>query len=275
MSGTRMLHPIFQFAFNKKYLREVQYAGMRNYQNRKSDVLLEWYAQQYKDQFDLTTIDRILEVGCGDGDFWKHAVGDRPFKPKIVMTDLVEKMLAHCKDNLSPLKLKAHYQPADIDSLPFKPASFTAVLAHKVIYHAENPEQAIAGFQQVLKPNGFLGLAVLNQGAYQSIWRLANSINPDIPDQSLTVRFNNVDANETLPRYFPEITTRTYTSTRKFVDSEAVVEYVRTHPNTQSLRLSDNFFGLFRAKVKDEIKNKGSFDCEYNSNLYLCRKKNR
>ena len=271
MSKSRIFPLAFRLAINKEYLK-TQYAGMVNYQNRKTDALLEWYAEQYKDKFDLRNVDRILEAGCGDGTFWKYFIGGKPFKPKVVMTDLVEKMLTDCRENMSSLEIDAEYRTADIDALPFGPESFSAVLAHKVIYHAENPEKAIAGFHHVLKPNGFLGLAVLNQGVYGPIWKLAHSINHDIPDQSLTSRFDNTDADKILPHYFSEITTRNYVSTKEFSDSNAVVKYVETNPIAQPLMLSNNFFALFGKKVSDVIKKTGPLICQYNSTLYLCQK---
>ena len=51
---------VFQLAIDKEYLTKVQYAGMGNYQNRKSDLLLEWYAAQYTGKYDLKTFKDIL-----------------------------------------------------------------------------------------------------------------------------------------------------------------------------------------------------------------------
>ncbi len=263
---------LFQYALDKKYLTEVQYAGMGNYQHRKSDALLEWYASQYSGQYNLNSYDEILELGCGDGTFWKYVTNGRAFQPHVVITDLAEKMLEDCKTNLSSVAVNADYQTADIDALPFGPGTFNAILAHKVIYHAEDPEKTIADISKILKPNGLFGLSVLNNGVYRSVWKLANSIDDRIPDASLSSRFSNIDADAALPAYFPTIDTRTYESYKHYATSESVVELVRTNPIAQPLKLSNNFFALFKEKVEEEIENHGTFDTEYNSNLYLCRK---
>jgi len=141
---------------------KAQYCGMSNYKNRIDQPLLKWYAEQYQGTFDLRNVDEILEVGCGDGSLWKYIVNGTTFTPHVVITDFTELMLAACKENLSALHLNADYQTADIDTLPFSPETFNAVLAHKVIYHAENPTESIAGIQRILKKNGFFGLSVLN-----------------------------------------------------------------------------------------------------------------
>lgn len=262
---------IFQLANKKENLR-AQYAGMANYQHRKSDTLLEWYAAQYNGTYDLRSADNILEIGCGDGSFWKYVTDKQPFTPHLVITDLVPEMLADCEKNLSGLSLNVDFQTADIDALPFGKSSFSAVLAHKVIYHAANPEKSIADIQQMLTPNGFLGLSVLNNGVYQSIWSLAHSINDQVPDRSLSSLFSDSDADVILPKYFPAITTQTYSCTKEYTNSETVVEYVRSNPSTQPLNLSESFFSIFKEKVDEVIEDNGKFESEYNSNLYLCRK---
>lgn len=261
----------FQLALDKEYLKR-QYAGMDKYRHRKSDPLLEWYAKQYTGQYHLGTLHDVLELGCGDGTFWKYAFSGQSFKPQIVMTDLVQEMLTDCQSNLSTLNINARYQIADIDALSFPSGSFNAALAHKVIYHAANPERSVSDIQKILRPNGFLGLSVLNDGVYKSVWTLAHSINPDVPDRSLSSRFSNIDADVTLPRYFPEVTTKTYLSTKRFMQSDEVVAYVKTNPIVEPLQLSNHFFSLFKEKVNELIEDKGSFECEYNSNLYLCKK---
>lgn len=263
---------LYKIAFDKKYLTEVQYAGMGNYKNRKSDALLQWYADQYNGSYDLSRYDDILELGCGDGTFWKYVADGREFTPHVVITDLAEKMLDDCKANLTDVALNAGYQVADMDVLPFGPGSFNAVVAHKVIYHSEDPAKAIAGIVKVLKPDGLFGLSVLNSGVYKSVWTLANSIEERIPDASLSSRFSDVEADAVLPGYFPAVETRTYVGCKTFANSDAVVELVKTNPIVQPLKLSNNFFSLFKEKVDEEIEKHGTFDTEYNSNLYLCRK---
>lgn len=264
-------NPLFQLANTKANLH-LQYAGMTNYKNRKSDSLLEWYAAQYNGDYDLHSVDYILEIGCGDGSFWKYIANGQPFTPHVVITDLVPEMLADCKDNLSEVSIHADFQTADIDALPYGKASFGAVLAHKVIYHAANPEKSISDIQQILKPDGFFGLSVLNNGVYKSIWGLAHSIDEQIPDCSLSSLFSDTDANKILPRYFNSTAVHTYSSTKEYLTSDPVVEYVKTNPSVQPLHLSANFFSLFKEKVEDIIEDKGSFTTEYHSNLYICRK---
>jgi 2-polyprenyl-3-methyl-5-hydroxy-6-metoxy-1,4-benzoquinol methylase len=102
----------FNSASNKDYLAGEQYAGMSNYQHRKdiqkysdNGSLFEWYATQYSGNYNLAGFNEILEIGCGDGTFWKHVVNEQTFKPHVVITDLSGEMLETCKHNLLSVKM--------------------------------------------------------------------------------------------------------------------------------------------------------------------------
>lgn len=135
-----------------------QYAGMTNYQYRINDALMAWTAQQYTADFDLHQFNSILEIGCGNGDFWKHVKG-QPFQSSIMLTDSSAGMLEECKKTLATTtSIKPKYDVADLDYLPYKQGSYHAILAHKVIYHATNPTKALQTIHAILAPGGVFGM---------------------------------------------------------------------------------------------------------------------
>lgn len=264
----------FGFAIDKTYLTNEQYAGMTNYQHRKNISLIEWHALQYVGAYDLNNVDNILEVGCGDGTFWNVKRDNKyAFHPRhVTITDLSKKMLDECQHNLSDRKLNVDYQIADVDALPFGKGTFNAVLAHKVIYHAIDPSKAILGIREVLKPDGIFGMSVLTNGVNRSVWELAHSLDPQIPDRSFTSRFCDIEADKILPTIFEQVERRDYVNTLELNNSEQVVNAVKSSPVVLPLKLSDNFFALFKKKIEDKIAEEGCFKSENNASLYLCRK---
>ncbi len=264
--------PAYQAAIDKTFLATTQYSGMANYQHRLNDHLMTWYAQQYTGHYEISSAESILELGCGDGSFWTN-FPNLSHTTRLVLTDLAPGMLAASKSTLTKLGLNAEYGIADMEALPFPTATFSSVIAHKVIYHAHQPETAIADIARVLKPDGWFGLSVLQSGAYGSIWKLAHELEPQIPDASLSSRFTEIEAAAILPKYFDQIDTRSYTSTRTYTTAAPVVEYVKTNPIVQPLNVSSQFFNLFSRKVDEIIARDGKLECEYNSNLYLCKKR--
>ena len=263
---------------DKDYLINEQYAGMNNYQYRKNIYqygtnisLSEWLSYQYVGEYKLSNFVNILEIGCGNGEFWQRSA-KQELQSNVCITDLSQEMLDECHRNLSNVNIKANFQIADIDKLPFGGETFNAILAHNVIYHAEEPKEALITIYDILQPNGCFGMSVLNYGANQSIWKMANSIESQVPAQSFTARFTNIDADEVLPNVFNQIEKREYVNTLRFESPEPIINMVKSSPAVKPLRLSDNFFSLFKAKIEEQIKDQGHFESELNASLYLCRK---
>src|SRR5690349_20481793 len=84
------------------------------------------------DQLELRPGERLLEVGCGTGALWR-ANADR-------VRDAVHAALV----------------AADVGSLPFTAGSFDIAVANHMLYHATEPERAIAELARVLAPDGRL-----------------------------------------------------------------------------------------------------------------------
>lgn len=253
-----------------------QYAGMVNYKYRINDALMEWTAQQYNNDFNLHHFTTILEIGCGNGEFWKYVVNRQALQSSIVLTDSSSEMLEECKINLSNTRIKPDYSVVDMDCLPYKHGTFNAILAHKVIYHAENPTRALKSVRDTLGPGGVLGMTVLNAGVNQSMWGLAHAINGNIPPVSFTSRFSNIEASKVLPELFAEVVEKKYESTLKITSSDQVMNAVKSNPIVKDLqkkqKISDNDFTLFKKEVDKQIAATGYFESEYDATLYLCRK---
>lgn len=96
-------------------------------------------------------IDDVLEAGCGTGRM-SRALAAR-YRWRMTPLDLSEVGLKHA----ASLGLTQLVQ-ADIRDLPFRDATFDAVLSLDVIAHLEPPETpaAFAGFARVLRPGGLL-----------------------------------------------------------------------------------------------------------------------
>ncbi len=103
---------------------------------------------------------RILEIGCGRGDVWKHNADRIPAGWQITLTDFSAGMLADCRGHLGPeLAGRFAYEMVDARTIPYGDQRYDIVIANHMLYHVPNRPQAIAEFRRVLKPDGyFLGM---------------------------------------------------------------------------------------------------------------------
>lgn len=266
---------------NKEYLANDQYNGTVHLQHRTKIFdygdnvdLRQWEAEQYTGNFNLNNCETILEIGCGDGEFWKYMAPFIYSEPKVLLTDLSEAMLKACSSNLHSVvaHFPVSYEKADMDSLSFPPSQFDAVLAHNVIYHSSNPVASIESIKNTLKTTGFLGLSVLSQDVNKTVWKIANEINENVPDKSFTAIFSDKEADNILPLFFGSIEKHVYKNQFHFKESAPVVNMIKSSPIVQKLNLPIMFFKTLNNKIEEQISEKGEFVSEFNASLYLCKK---
>lgn len=120
----------------------------------KKNYLLEKITDIFKEE----KSGRVLDLGCGNGDYAKR-LKDLGFE--VVASDM----------DLERFKYgnSITFQPSDLDKpLPFPESSFDYVIFLEVIEHLYNPNFVIDQISRVLKPSGFLILStpnILNLGS--------------------------------------------------------------------------------------------------------------
>jgi ubiquinone/menaquinone biosynthesis C-methylase UbiE len=136
----------------------------------------------------------ILDLGCGVG---RHSLLFAQRKFKVTALDLSESGLEKLSKSAREKQLSIKTVLADVASLPFKDASFDAVLAYHSIFHvdSEGMVSAINEVRRVLKPKGevFLTLISKSTSSYtNSACKIIDS----------NVRMKKETEGDILPHYF-------------------------------------------------------------------------
>jgi ubiquinone/menaquinone biosynthesis C-methylase UbiE len=112
----------------------------------------------------LTPDSRVLEVGCGVGDFTRDlqaAVGSAASAgptAAVVGLDFSAVMLAIARARTDNAAALPRYCLADASHLPFAPASFDALTAERVLFHLDDPASAVAELARVARPGARVAL---------------------------------------------------------------------------------------------------------------------
>jgi SAM-dependent methyltransferase len=112
---------------------------------------------------DISSGDRVLDVGCGPGNFsrdFARAVGEEGL---VVGVDASETMLAAAVKHGGGVNLA--YVRGDASDLPFDDGAFDAVCCFAALYLIEEPTKALGEIVRVLAPGGRVALlASCNRG---------------------------------------------------------------------------------------------------------------
>lgn len=111
----------------------------------------EWIAQKAA----LPEGARVLDIGCGPGWLWAEAAETLPGSLSIQLADISPGMIDEAVTRVRGLdRWEVEGAVADVMALPYADASFEAVFAVHMLYHAPDPAAAIAEIARVLKPGG-------------------------------------------------------------------------------------------------------------------------
>jgi ubiquinone/menaquinone biosynthesis C-methylase UbiE len=114
---------------------------------------------------DLEQATRLLDVGCGPGQFTVLAAEALPGAAAVWGVDLAPTMikLAHRHAAVSPAAARLHFAVGDAARLPFRDDSFDAVLSSGSIKHWPDPEAGLREAHRVLKPGGRAFIGEMNR----------------------------------------------------------------------------------------------------------------
>jgi ubiquinone biosynthesis O-methyltransferase len=102
---------------------------------------------------------KILEVGCGTGDFAIHLAGQGA---DVTAVDFSTHAIGLAQDKSKAQSKPVNFQVADAQSLPFEDDSFDIVFSCECLEHVPDPQRALTEFHRVLKPSGRLVLTTEN-----------------------------------------------------------------------------------------------------------------
>jgi ubiquinone/menaquinone biosynthesis C-methylase UbiE len=112
---------------------------------------------------------RCLDCGCGPG-ILQDVIASDPMNYWAM--DISEEMLKLARRRSTKGRLVAgqkHLTRGDVESLPFRSASFDAAASLGVIEYLEGDDKLLAEMARIVRPDGYVLIAVTNKYAY-NLW---------------------------------------------------------------------------------------------------------
>ncbi|HOP12057.1 MAG TPA: class I SAM-dependent methyltransferase [Oscillospiraceae bacterium] len=106
---------------------------------------------------------RILELGCGTGDFWTARIDRLPKNTELILSDYSEGMLMTVREKFSDHK-NITIRQIDIQDIPFADETYNFVIANHMLYHVPDLSKGLSEVRRVLKPGGTFYASTLSDG---------------------------------------------------------------------------------------------------------------
>ncbi|MEA2510359.1 MAG: hypothetical protein QOG21_2441 [Actinomycetota bacterium] len=155
---------------------------------------------------------RILEVGCGFGDF--ALTMRNTLIATIVAVDLSPAMVALTRDK------GIAAQQADVQALPFENGAFDAAVAAWMLYHVPDVDQAVRELHRTLRDGGRL-IAITNASDHLHELRELVGLG-----RRLQSPFSAENGRQLLLRHFRRVDVHDAGGTIEFPDQAAVAAYI-------------------------------------------------
>ena len=145
------------------------------------------------DIFSRYKFERILDVGCGDGNFAMLIA--RACKAKEVYgIEISEKGAELARKN----GVKCYQLDVDEEDFPFEDNYFDAIFAGEIIEHLYDTDHFLDEIYRVLKPNGILVLTTPNLACWQNRIALLLGFQPYATTVSLRYRIGHLSGDSDL-----------------------------------------------------------------------------
>lgn len=238
-----------------------------------------WFPWIYE-QCDFTVGSRILEIGCGDGAFWRENWAHMDDSLRIVLSDVSEGMLRDTKRQLEQMRNLDErvsvqeifdYQTFDCQEIPYEDKVFDYVVANHVLFYCDDLDCVLSEVCRVLKPGGVFVCSTYGKMHMKEITDLVQEFNPSISlaAHNLYERFGLENGHKQLQPYFQQVEQRLYEDSLLVHHAEPLIEYILScHGNQNQYIL--NRYKDFRSYV--DKKTKKGFRVSKEAGIFLCKK---
>lgn len=177
------------------------------------------------DQFDLSRVCAILELGCGPGFLWRQNADRLPTNTTIVVSDFSHGMVREARATLESKAAAANFCQLDATLLPFKTGSLDAVMAMAMLYHVEDRPAAFREIRRVLCQEGRLYASTMGRVHMRELREIAGRVFGADRVTNAAERFGLETGYDQLKAAFANVEVRRYQNSMLVTDSEPVIDY--------------------------------------------------
>lgn len=186
---------------------------------------------------------KILELGSGNGDFWRRHIHDLCESNTLILSDLSSGMVDIMKKKFE--NFDVHIERIDIQDIPFENDTFDVIIGNTMLYHIPELDTALKEVHRVLKPGGrFYSSTFGENGLSDFISSSLDSIDIHIAkDTNYTFTLQN--GSNKLANHFKSVKRLDYIDSLKVTNVQDLVDYILSMTSMNGLT-NENHKEIFK-----------------------------
>lgn len=226
------------------------------------------------DHMDMSNADNILEIGCGNGQFWVESDEKLFINKKIYLSDISSGMIEDAIKNIGdkyPFQIK--YQTFNCEQIPYDNNMFDIIMANHMLFYVKNIHNSLKECQRVLSEKGVFYCTTYGEKHMREIRELVNEFDDRIKlsNEPLYEKFGLANGKEILKKYFSIVDENIYNDYLIVDKVDPLVNYILSCHGNQSEILhkrQDKFKEFIASKIRTE----GFIKISKEAVLFSCKK---
>lgn len=204
-----------------------------------------WFKWLYR-MADLKEGEAVLELGCGDGSFWKQNLEVLPRDISVTLSDISDGIIREASKSLK-LPGKADFKVMDAREIQAADNSYDVVIANHMLFYCKDVPGVLKEIKRVLKPGGRLVCSTYGPAHMQEISGLVQEFDDRIAlsAEKLYARFGKENGGEMLSRCFADVRWEQYEDSLCVTKPEPLVAYIMSCHGNQNRFIVDKYHAFY------------------------------
>lgn len=219
-------------------------------------------------QIDFSRVNRLLELGCGNGKLWQENRIDLRNR-EIFLSDISEGMVEEVRNKLGS---DFNCIVADAEKIPFKDSYFDTIIANHVLFYLNDLNLGLKEIDRVLKNDGILYCSTYGKNHMKEITEIVQNFDSriNLSNQSLYDIFGLENGEDILSKYFSNIQRMDYQDSLEITESKPLIDYIMSCHGNQNEILGPRL-NEFKEYIEELLKNNGKIVVTKQAGLFVCK----
>lgn len=221
-------------------------------------------------QIDFSKVNRLLELGCGNGKLWQENRIDLRNR-EIFLSDISEGMVEEVRNKLGS---DFNCIVADAEKIPFKDSYFDTIIANHILFYLNDLNLGLKEIDRVLKSDGILYCSTYGKNHMKEITEIVQNFDSriNLSNHSLYEIFGLENGEGILSKYFSNIQRMDYKDSLEITESKPLIDYIMSCHGNQNEILGPRL-NEFKEYIEELLENNGKIIVTKQAGLFICKKR--